>query len=147
MSVYIPSINCFVYIYQPGLVVEVVKQYFVPGNYFFKEYLLNSHVWLSENNYPNNKYLIREERTQNIPASSSFLQTPILKRQFYVSSQVEILHMCQELEKLNIKVALKNTCHNNISFFRQYSNAFLSCHCFKLLDFDPSLKSVAYAEN
>lgn len=63
-----------------------------------------------------------------------------------MSSQMEILHTCQELEKLNIKVALKNTCHN-IFFFRQYSSAFLSCHYFKLLDFDPSLKSVAYAEN
>lgn len=63
MSGYILSMNYFVYIYKPGLVVEVVKQHFVPGDYFFKEYLLNSHVWLSENNYPNNKYLIREEWT------------------------------------------------------------------------------------
>lgn len=60
---------------------------------------------------------------------------------------MEILHTCQEHEKLNIKVALKNTCHNNIFFFGQYSSAFIACHDFKLLDFDPSLKSVAYAEN
>lgn len=64
-----------------------------------------------------------------------------------MSSQMKILHTCQELEKLNVKVALKNTSHNNIFFFSQYSSAFLACHYFKLLDFDPSLKSVAYAEN
>lgn len=44
MSGYILSINCFVYIRKPGLVLEVENS--TLGNYFFKEYLLNTHVLL-----------------------------------------------------------------------------------------------------
>lgn len=64
-----------------------------------------------------------------------------------MSSQIENLHMSWELEKLHVNVAPRNTCHNSIFFSSQYSRAFLACHYFRLLDFDPPLKSVAYAEN